>query len=98
MEKKIVFEHTFQLNKEIRVEKKQYSELFNELKDHCGSTKSDKARIDAYKTHLNNLDVESDDKFEDLQEYLIKDLLETDCNILNLLKMKKKQESRMEEL
>eukprot|EP00957_Ditylum_brightwellii_P089505 6815483-Ditylum_brightwellii.AAC.1 len=58
MEKKIVFEHTLQLNKEIRAGKKTAPQA----------------------------------------EYLLHDLLETDHIILNLLKMKKQQKSRMEEL
>eukprot|EP00957_Ditylum_brightwellii_P128122 9771860-Ditylum_brightwellii.AAC.1 len=94
MEKKIVFEHTLQLNKEIRV-KKQRLKLFNELKDHCGCNKSVKTMTDECKTYLDDIDVESSN---DLQEYLLHDILETDHNILKRLKMKKQQEIRMEEL
>ena len=98
LERKTIVEQRFQISNEIRTEKKQRRDLFNELKLHCGSSKTAKKRIDVFKAHLekeNTKERGGECEYEDSQEYLIKDLLDADKNIAQLEKMKENADGRI---
>ena len=98
LEHKTIVEQGFQISNEIRTEKKQRRDLFNELRLHCGSSKTAKERINTFKAHVEKDSTkESGDEceYEDSQEYLIEDLLDPDKNIAQLEKMKENADGKI---
>ena len=80
------------------LKKKQRRDLFNELRLHCGSSKTAKERINTFKAHFekdNTKESGGECEYEDSQEYLIKDLLDADKKITQLEKMKENADGRI---
>ena len=65
---------------------------------HCGSSKTAKERINTFKAHFekdNTKESGGECEYEDLQEYLIKDLIDAGKNITQLEKIKEKADGRI---
>ena len=86
------------MSRGFRLVKKKWLDLCNELRLHCGSSKTAKELINTFKTHLEKDNTKWSGgkcEYEDSQEYLIKDLLDADENIAQLEKMKKNTDRRI---